>query len=88
MITPVQVPVPSGSAVPLGTVPAASQAAVSAYGGTVYLGSGTGVTAANGMPVTGYALLPPNGPAASPATLYAIAGSGTVAIGFVVATTR
>jgi hypothetical protein len=78
VITPGQVPVPSGSAVALGTVPAAAQAAVSAYGGTT----------ANGMPVTGYALLPPNGPAASPATLYAIAGSGTVATGFVVATTR
>jgi hypothetical protein len=88
VITPGQVAVPSGSAVPLGTVPAASQAAVCAYGGTIFLGAGTGVTASTGMPVTGYALLPPNGPGASPAVLYAIAGSGTVSAGFVVATPR
>lgn len=88
MITPVQVPVPSGPAVPLDTVPAAAQAAVSAYGGTIFLGAGTSVTASTGMPVAGYALLSPNGPGASPVVLYAIAGSGTVGAGFVVATTR
>ena len=84
VITPVQVPVPSGSAVPLGLVPPAAQAALSVPGGTVYVG--TGVTTSTGTPLTGYALLPPNPPSGTPVQLYAISASGTVTAGMILST--
>jgi hypothetical protein len=88
VIIPSQVSVPAGSAVPLGLVPPGAQAAVSSYAGTIYIGAGTGVTTSTGMPVSGYALLPPNGPTGAPTQLYAIAGSGTIGAGFLTATPR
>ena len=88
MIVPSQVSVPAGSAVPLGLIPPGAQAAVSSYGGTVYLGARTGVTSSTGMPVYGYALLPSNPPTGAPAQLYGIAAAGTIAAGSLVATPR
>ena len=80
---------PSGSAVPLVTVAAGYQAALSVPGGTVYVGSdGTAVTSATGAPVSGFALLPGNPVTGAPAPLFAISGGGTVACGVFLAGPR
>jgi hypothetical protein len=50
MITASQVPVPSGPAVTLTTIPPGAQVTLTVPGGTIYVG-GSGVTAAAGAPV-------------------------------------
>ena len=80
---------PSGSAVPLVTVAAGYQAALSVPGGTVYVGSdGTAVSTSTGAPVSGYALLPGNPVTGVPAPLFAISASGTVPCGVFLAGPR
>lgn len=83
MLTASQVPV-AGSAVPLVTLAPGIQAAVSAFGGTIFVGTSGSVTTSTGAPIAGYCPLPPIPPTAQGTTLYAIAaGSGTVATGVI-----
>ena len=88
MISAGQVLVPSGSAVPLVTVPGGFQAALSVPGGTVYVGDGTSVTTTTGAPLSGFALLPGTPVTAAAGTLFAISASGTVACGVFLAGPR
>ena len=79
---------PSGSAVPLTVVPAGCGVAVSAFGGTIYLGTSGSVTTASGAPLSGFCPLPPVPVSSAPSPLFAVSGGGTVTAGWILAGPR
>ena len=86
MISTAQAPVTSGSASSLATVAPGATVTLSVPSGTVYVGD-SGVTAATGAPVGGWA------PIANPVTgtataLYGIGAAGTVACGVITTSPR
>ena len=83
MIVANQVLVP-GSAVALTTVQPGCEVAVTAFGGTIFVGTSGSVTTGTGAPLSGYCPLPVLPVTASPAQLFAISGGGTIAAGLII----
>jgi hypothetical protein len=78
----------AGSAVPLTVVPAGYGVAVSAFGGTIYVGTSGSVTTSTGAPLSGFCPLPPVPVTSAPSPLFAISAGGTVTAGWFLAGPR
>ena len=89
-----QVATATSAAVPVCTIPPGACTVVltnanSTAANTVWIGTATGVTAANGSPVPASGSVTIHGyPGSAGATIYAIAGASTPVIGYVISTPK